>query len=414
MSTSWTCIWILQEFALAERVVVVVGKVETTPEELDMIQYSFRAPRGTSWKQMKRVLDLRRCEGRVRQLWEMLPIMASSDYLGYKFQSKRLHDRVYGVLGLLADHVDGTSPVDYIDVDYGKPTAEVILDALFESRVPTSNEHFLTYAAGMLLEKDNVMIQEPVFELFKRYINSDRTSERHKELARLTMQSYDAMNNLLWLIASDTSSDHREKQLPDQQSMRGLYGRILQSFDPVLMPTPQQSAVMIGLALVSEINCQRPKTVDSGSVAGPWRKPVLTSPVWRCDKHQVRYPREEENKNHAEFYKWIASGRRGPEPIGVTGSSGFKAANFDGRQAAKACLEYSASQPCDASTLLFKIPEVGFRLTFQTSGMANNGQVWASCLLGIGFNFRTDSDGDEKMLLAPAIDKPRASYDFEH
>ncbi|KAK8212702.1 heterokaryon incompatibility protein-domain-containing protein [Phyllosticta capitalensis] len=407
----WTRVWILQEFALAKQVVVVVGDVETTTEELDVIEYCFRGLHIASWRQMKRVLNLRRSEGGVQQLREMLPIMVSSDNLGCKFQSKRLHDRVYGVLGLLADHMDGTSPVDYIDVDYSKPTAEVILDALLESRVPTEEEYFLTCTAGMLLEWGNIMmgnitIEEPLHELFKKYLRSNRTSERHKSLARLAMQSYDALNGLLWLMTSNANSNRfQEEQPPDLKSMRGLFGRILRSFDPVLMPTPQQSAIMIGLALVSEINCQRPRTSDFVSAAAPCPEPEWTSPVWRCKKHQVKYPEEEESRNYAKYPKWITHGERGPEPVGATGSSEFNAPNFNLRHFAKACPEYSASQPCNASTMLFKIPEVGFRLTFQVVQRAITGP-WHVCLLGMGFNFWTDSDGDEKMLLAPATDKP--------
>lgn len=85
---------------------------------------------------------------------------------------------------MAANHDDGSSPVDNIEVDYDKPVMHCLLDAAFESSSPLEwfasgdpplhlNENFGTY--------DNL-------SHLQSYIASSRTRQRHRNLARCALE----------------------------------------------------------------------------------------------------------------------------------------------------------------------------------------------------------------------------------
>lgn len=66
-------------------------------------------------------------------LWRIL-----RDFVGY--QSSHPVDRVYGLLGMVEDHEDGSSPAEKIQVDYDKQMLHVLLTAMFDSLPPLTEQ----------------------------------------------------------------------------------------------------------------------------------------------------------------------------------------------------------------------------------------------------------------------------------
>lgn len=183
----WGRTWVVQEVANAKQVIVVMGNMDM---DFSMVVDIFLPFPETGQVPSLMYLRSLRTDGGKSELWHLLRTLITNNY-----KSERLHDRVYGGLGLIAAHEDGTSPLEYIVVDYGKSPSDVILDAVLESRPPWGKFSAVQDMTGLLLAK-NGMVHEPLFDIFRKYVDSSRTSERHKSLARLALRACDALSIL--------------------------------------------------------------------------------------------------------------------------------------------------------------------------------------------------------------------------
>lgn len=175
-------------------------------------------------------------------------------------QSTLAHDHIYALLGLAGSNADGTSPRDFIKIDYDKPCSEVLLDALFEAEHQYSGVNSSIGTLAILLRKHH--LGHTGLSLSK-YLQSSGTSARRKAAAEIAVQAADAAKSI-------TASNKDEYCFPDIMSrelQKILFPRqskcCLESFSLTI----QERAVLVGL--LSEHN-------DAPSKSSPWR----------CQSHQ--------------------------------------------------------------------------------------------------------------------------------
>lgn len=130
----WQRAWIVQEVVVAKKVCVTFEDVSIDFDKLPALFEQFRWPIIYQWQEPAQepafwALFNMRADGGRLPLWRVI-----MNY--YQYKSSRPADRVYGSLGMVANHDDGSSPVDNIEVDYDKPMTHVLLDAAFESLPP--------------------------------------------------------------------------------------------------------------------------------------------------------------------------------------------------------------------------------------------------------------------------------------
>lgn len=199
-----------------------------------------------------------------------------------RFKSQQPHDLVYGIFGLVANHSEGTSPLEHIEIDYDKPPADVFLDAMLESL-----KHYAFYtdyplAIALLLERpDNAKIWEPIFTFLARYTESSRTSQRHRNLARLILSVSDA----LYIIPSTSGSPPVNCYTDDV--FLNLITTIRSAFSAGDVElTVEFSAFMLGLGISLKIYDERMSGMSEDWIACR-RSTVQASSPWRCAAHQL-------------------------------------------------------------------------------------------------------------------------------
>ncbi|KAK8249301.1 heterokaryon incompatibility protein-domain-containing protein [Phyllosticta capitalensis] len=116
----WQRLWIVQEVAMARSLVILIGDIEVSMDDyvskfrIAQMEISRKFPWGVegpaSFKSGNEKLEL----------WRVLILLSHGNY-----KCKETNDRVYGGLGLAAYRPDGSSPLDFIEVDYSKPFGEV-------------------------------------------------------------------------------------------------------------------------------------------------------------------------------------------------------------------------------------------------------------------------------------------------
>lgn len=279
----WERVWIVQEVASAQEIVFFIGNMDMTFGEVrQLLVFADLATNPRS---------VRRCEfhvhimGYVRlcrhapkvDLWTLL------SWVTYRrFKSQKPHDQVYGILGLVANLGDGTSPLEHIEIDYDKPLADVFLDAILESYESwTCYTAYLTAIDLLLGRPDNTKIWEPIFTFLTRYTESNRTSQRHKELAKIFLSVSDA----LYLIASTPGSPPRNwstyhafcKLVPTLVS--ALCGEHIER-------TAQSSAAMLGVALtLAKYDHELIRMFEDRKACR--RSIVEAGSPWRCAAHRL-------------------------------------------------------------------------------------------------------------------------------
>lgn len=266
----WRRIWILQEIVNAKEVVFLLGqrglKFETVFRIFNPYFQNSPGPDLTYIWNM-------RCSGGKSELADLLMAITSSD-----FEARRPHDRVYGLLGLVAPHHDGTSPLDFIEVDYNKSPWDVILDAVLESR-PLFSNYPLIAEHVLRRQSENLANQSPL-DCLKSYLCSNRTSERHLELARLTLRTCHALQTMYRFLGESALRDL------DWPSMLGkLWTSIWRQH---FRPTIHDRAIILGLglALALESNYRDASEYDWWmAYQGP---PPTTFPIWLCPAHRIK------------------------------------------------------------------------------------------------------------------------------
>lgn len=191
----WERVWIVQEVASAEDIIFFVGDVDMTFDEvrhlLTVANYAINhagASRCEFHSEIMAHVHVGPHAPKV-DLWTLLVWVTSN-----RFKSQRPHDQVYGILGLVANLSDGTSPLERIGIDYDKPPADAFLDAILESHESWTRASAYIAVIDLLLERPgDTKTWEPVFTFLARYTESNRTSQRHRELAKLVLSVSDSL-----------------------------------------------------------------------------------------------------------------------------------------------------------------------------------------------------------------------------
>ena len=313
----WERVWIVQEVVVAQKVCVTcrdtsIGLDELRPLLDPFWTGKFHDPGKPS---MWRLCEMRDEGGRV-PLWKVL-----RDFTGY--QSSRPVDRVYGLLGMVANHDDGSSAIEHIQVDYDKPILHVLLDAMFESSPPLTEYTLLPLCLG---PRDTYFS----LSLLDDYIADSKTMQRHRDFANFALQAFKALNII--------------KFVPEA-SPPYFIGDLTYVSDPEgkidWKPNLGQSAVLIGLTLAKRTYIP----LDYWKVHRQRRGDEWS--LWRCATHQSH------DGGHAglESYETVARVTI-VEP-------------WDRKGVVEACGEQS--QSCDGSTMTCEIPQTRLRLLVESA-----------------------------------------------
>lgn len=288
----WERVWVVQELVSAKEIVCFIGDSDMAFHEVSRVQMNLPRPElanGASTSGSGDALSFHE-EARRRarlssagcapklDLWHLLLLSSRLRYNNLQLKSQRPHDLVYGLLSLAKDFSDGTSPLSHIEVDYNKPPADAFFDVILESRPGWRSGSGYRMAIDLLLKRpDNTTIWEPVFTFLSRYTESDRTSQRHRELAKLALSVSDA----LYLLASISGS------LPDHPWTCRAFGVLLSELDfySHSKHTVQQDSAMFGAALALNIvDGELRRQVFEDWKACRHSRTVASSP-WRCAAH---------------------------------------------------------------------------------------------------------------------------------
>lgn len=280
----WERVWVVQEVVSAKDIVFFIGNMDMTFGEVrQLILYADIATKPRSVRRCEFLAGTRGyarpslgCHTPKVDLEHLLSLVTSKN-----FKSHKPHDLVYGILGLVADLSDGTSPLEHIGVDYDKPPADVLLDAILESyETWTCYTSYLTVINLLLERPDNTKSQEPIFTFLTRYTESSLTSQRHRNLAKLVLSVSDA----LYFIASTSGFP------PGNWSTYRAFCKLIPTphpafFDKRVKYTPQSSALMLGVALAfAKFDSEMDQMAENWESC---RRPrVEANSPWRCAAHQ--------------------------------------------------------------------------------------------------------------------------------
>lgn len=309
----WARVWIVQEVVKANDVEVMTESFSLDLDNLLHRFIQFRDDRQAS-RAVWDIWDMRKSNG-VYQLWRLLRDFSSRE-------SSRSADLVYGFLGMVADPDDGSSSVTNLSVDYAKPEAHVLLDAIFESSPPLTQYGRST----------NVLLFRRLenYNFLEEYIKSSRTSQRHHGFAMLARHVWEAVETMIAVLGDVGDEDVEQAAVQLFQNDK---------WEPNL----HQNGAIMGLIFAS-YRCG--KAVRERPQSSHARLEVASA--WRCATHIHRIPHQEKRERtvarvadlQSEWYSW------------------------DTQLAATVCAEKSES--CDFSTMVFDIPDVGFRLLLET------------------------------------------------
>lgn len=252
----WRRIWIVQEVVVAKKVRVITANMSIDLDELRVLLDSYVdagnwAQRPSMWL----LCDMRAVGGKI-PLWRILRDFA-------KHESSHPVDRVFGMLGIVEDHEDGSSPAENIQVDYEKLIWQVLLDAMFESSPPLEEYRMMTNCLDEF---------EIGFSLLKSYIRRE-TMERHRDLARIALQASEAFKIITWNPWERRARDRVSDLMDDLFSAAAEW-----------RPTLRQNAALIGLMMSSWNRGPLPRWKLQGQVldGGDWVS------HWRCAAHGSR------------------------------------------------------------------------------------------------------------------------------
>lgn len=323
MNDYWSRVLIVQEVVKANDVEVMTEKFSLNLDELlnHFADFHGHPAAPAMWQ----ICDIRRSNG-VYPLWRLLREFSNR-------QSSRPADLVYGFLGMVADPDDGLSSVSNISVDYAKPFAHVLFDGMFESSPP-----IIAYG-----HRTKLMLLRRLYNdsSLEEYIESSRMSQRHSSFARLTSHVWEAFEAMIAVLGDVKEKDLDCAALELFQDTQLERVELLQ--DNQWTPTLHQNGAIMGLVFSSYWygNAARQRPQNSRA------RPEVAS-ARRCAAHMHRISNQEKKKRtvarvadlHSKWYSW------------------------DTQLAATVCAEKSES--CDFSTMVFDIPDVGFRLLLET------------------------------------------------
>lgn len=325
----WQRAWIVQEVVAAKKVYVTFEDVSIDFDKLPALLRSFRWPPGVRYANRDpaqepafwALFEMRAVGGKL-PLWRILKM---SD----EYKSSRPADRVYGLLGMAANHDDGISPVDNVEVDYDKPMMHVLLDAAFESSPPLE-----WFATGHLpLDIREGFETYDSLSRLQSYIASSKTTQRHRKLARRALETLDAFE-IIGLVLDNILEFTTSKLLRSAANKR-------------FTPNSAQSAALIGISLVQgyRVGAHASKARCDAAKTRRHLRSIATSP-WRCNAH----------RSHNAGNTGLGSN----EVVVGRVDDGWTS-----KDVAKACGE--RSQSCDGSSMTFEIPQIGLRVLLGTA-----------------------------------------------
>ncbi|KAK8235124.1 hypothetical protein HDK90DRAFT_234802 [Phyllosticta capitalensis] len=213
-----------------------------------------------------------------------------------------------------------------------------------------------------LLWSRNGMMQEPVFDAFQRYLNSNNTSERHQELASLALQTCDALNVISLLPGSRTGAFFG---YPDSHYQL-FWSLVNNEHTPDYKPTVKDRAVIMGLSMAVGFNEPLKNDTDNTDELRweDWkthREPhISTRPPWRCGAHLA----EKRYYSRAQAIQLFSTKDINPQAVSML------------------CEKYSSDSPaCDGSVMAFEIPEVRFRLVLARTQKRHEGVFEATVFI---------------------------------
>lgn len=312
----WTRIWIVQEVVVSRKVCVACGEnlipmeklaslIKDAYEDLDM---SFgETNEGPSIFELCKL----RAHGQRPLNWLLAAF--------YHYHSSRPVDRLYGILGLVQNNDDGSSPTDNIQVDYSKPTSHAFLDAMFESSPGLDEIPRIRGYLGDLTTYDS-------HSLLEGYITHSKTMQRHKNLAQLALQALEACN----ILTSGPGA-------PSEELLASWFFDISASEKASENITLEQSAAVLGVALA------RSSSGPLDHWKARWRSRGEASSPWRCATHR--------SVDMPSYERFIQADLSRPLVDACV---------------LKACGE--RSENCEGYPSLYcEIPQVGLRLTYHRS-----------------------------------------------
>lgn len=322
----WERVWIVQEVVVAKKVCITTRDLSINLEELCYLLAPLQTFDDLSKPSIWALRAMRRAGGNI-PLWRILTSFGA-------YKSKHRVDRIYGMLGLANHNEDGTSTAKNIQVDYDKPECYVWLDAVFESSPP------LTEYSTKLFDMFSEEIRN-VLSLLEGYIGYRKTTERHREFARIARQTFEAVQIIKAVSVMRLTT--RRRAFSDLFSSAS---------ETDWKPTPRQNAALLGM-LISDHSSPSQWIVF-------WWKGCLERDgkalPWRCATHGSH------DGGHTGLgsYKMVAEVVTESLDCSIRG---FYGESRDDPSVVDACGEQC--QDCNGSMMACEFSHIGIRLQFE-------------------------------------------------
>lgn len=352
----WRRTWIVQEIVLARRPLIMAGDIimEFSRLERQLMLNDrtrgllYQAPSTVGWNWLGQIIDLRAAEtvDKRMPLWRIVSSL-------WENQKSRIADGIYGILGLVGNHSDGTSPTDHITVNYDKSVVDIFFDTIFETRAPLNEYPTLMKDLNLILGNDRR--NRPLHTHFplEKYLKGDAISDRHKKLATIASKANDAMRMLHTDPTTRIQSNGNGTSCFSFEAFH-IFEKCLSQPETEKITMSHHAAVvgflLAGYLRVEEFPCDDPGRDKSHWVRG-------TSP-WRCRVHRAQHSiTTYRGEWETDFY--------------FSSSTNLVAV----------CGEHCDS--CDVSELLFEMPEIGFYLRIKVE--ESDSSSWKAGRLSTGF-----------------------------
>lgn len=284
-------------------------------------------------------------------LWKWLWQITSND-----FESTKAHDLIYGILGLANTYGTGGKSRPHLirKADYDEHYAFVIIDALLES---FPDFFWNSTSVDLLLRRlsQSSKSDSEILTVFKDYINSNHTSERHKELARFFLQICDALFSLLNPERPLLNWPFRKNDFQEILRVMWVSGR----YGYERVDYTQHTAILMAFTFMfSGISEKR----DMMQVFEDWKDTrdaeCKAENLWKCRNNLLPVLRDNSGTPYlceGQEHRWIWDLDNVPREDAVSGSASVFLPNLNPQ------LNQTCSS-CEGSILVFQIPEAGFHM----------------------------------------------------
>lgn len=277
-----------------------------------------------------------------------------------KRQCTRLHDRVYGLLGMLKED----DPMRQIDINYDKPAPDVLFDALFTMSTLRGR-----FANGFMLAVEALLniglMEDPKY--LKKYRDRDLTLPKCRTSAAVTLEVFDAMN-LIIPAAEKPPLPNDDSSLSEIQGL----SRQLDSYNL----TELQWETIIGTILAAIGGNNSEFGADHHL-----RRPDGKSP-WLCAKHARPMP-----EPHSSSPQWIHATIPSLylsrvinlieicAEVKYSSYGAFTRPKYSAARGLRSLITHSQKeQGCDGSKMILDIPSIGYCL--EMDSLMNRMVLW--------------------------------------